>query len=245
MNKHMENKAPVLEARGVTKSYTLGKRTIEILHGLDFQIYPGEFVAIVGPSGAGKSTLLHILGTLEKPTSGKLFVDGEDVAALDDLKKAEMRRRSLGFIFQFHHLLPGFSALENVMMPMRICGAGVNQAADPARELLEKVGVGHRLDNKPSELSGGEQQRVAVARAMINSPKVILADEPTGNLDRETGKILEDDLIHFARESQSAVIVVTHNERWAARADRVIKLVDGEIVGDGKQTSEMNGVYGG
>jgi len=207
-----------------------GKREIRVLEGVDFAVRGGEFVSVVGPSGAGKSTLLHILGTLEHPTEGVVKIDGTDVATLNEEKQALLRRGTIGFVFQFHHLLPAFSALENVMMPARILGGSERDIERAARELLEKLGVGHRLDNKPSELSGGEQQRVAVARALINSPRVILADEPTGNLDRGTGRTLEEDFISFARDRGAAVVVVTHNEEWAAKADRVVSLVDGRIV---------------
>jgi len=218
-----------IEANSISKSFQLGKRTIEVLHEVDFAVQAGEFVAVVGPSGAGKSTLLHILGTLEQPTSGGVHLDGTAVSMMNEEQRALLRRRTIGFIFQFHHLLPAFTALENVMMPARILNVPNRDIEDEARGLLTSLGVGHRLDNKPAELSGGEQQRVAVARALINTPKVILADEPTGNLDRATGRKLEEDLITFAREKQAAVVVVTHNEEWAARADRVVSLVDGRI----------------
>jgi lipoprotein-releasing system ATP-binding protein len=219
----------VLDARGIEKRYLLGKREIPVLRGVDVAVRPGEFVAVVGPSGAGKSTLLHILGTLESPTAGRLLLDGREVAGMAPEPLAQFRRRAIGFIFQFHHLLPAFTALENVMMPARILGVSPQNAEPKARELLESMGVGHRLGNKPAELSGGEQQRVAVARALMNAPRMILADEPTGNLDRTTGRRLEEDLVHFARRRRAAVVVVTHNEEWASRADRVISLVDGRI----------------
>ncbi|MCB2199637.1 ABC transporter ATP-binding protein [bacterium] len=218
-----------LEATAISKSFQLGKRTIEVLHEVDFAVQRGEFVAVVGPSGAGKSTLLHILGSLEQPTHGSVKIDGEVISAMGEEARALLRRGTIGFIFQFHHLLPAFTALENVMMPARILAVPERDIEAEARELLESLGVGHRLDNKPTELSGGEQQRVAVARALINSPRVILADEPTGNLDRGTGRKLEEDLIRFARDKQAAVVVVTHNEEWAAKADRMINLVDGRI----------------
>ncbi|MFH0882295.1 MAG: ABC transporter ATP-binding protein [bacterium] len=220
---------PALLAEGVVKNYQLGKHTIEVLRGIDFSVQPGEFVAVVGPSGAGKSTLLHILGTLERPTSGTVMITGRDTSKLTDDDLALFRRESVGFVFQFHHLLPAFSALENVMMPALVRGLTKAEAEGPAKALLESLGVGQRLDNKPAELSGGEQQRVAVARAMVNSPRVLLADEPTGNLDRGTGQKLEGDLVRFTREQGASVVVVTHNEEWAAKADRVIRLVDGTI----------------
>jgi len=224
-----DTNTPAIYAEGVVKNYQLGKRTIEVLRGIDLMVDPGEFVAIVGPSGAGKSTLLHILGTLERPTEGSVRVAGSSTAALSDEELAHLRREAVGFIFQFHHLLPAFSALENVMMPALVRGLSKAEALGPAKALLESLGVGHRLDNKPAELSGGEQQRVAVARAMVNSPRLLLADEPTGNLDRGTGQRLEQDLVRFTRERGAAVVVVTHNEDWAAKADRVVRLVDGRI----------------
>jgi len=218
-----------LDAKGLRKSYRQGKKTIDVLHGIDFQIREGEFVAVVGPSGAGKSTLLQLLGTLEKADEGEIIIDGEDISKLDETQRSILRREKIGFVFQFHHLLPAFSAIENVMIPARIMGKNEEEAIEPASELLTVFGLDQRFENKPSELSGGEQQRVAVARALINQPRVILADEPTGNLDRQTGRILEDDLIRIAREKNSAVIVVTHNEEWAQRADRVVHLVDGRL----------------
>ncbi|MCB2211840.1 ABC transporter ATP-binding protein [bacterium] len=221
--------SPILEARDVTKSFQQGRRTIDVLRGVDIAVHPGEFVAVVGPSGAGKSTLLHILGTLERPTSGTLKLLNHDVASMSGPKRAELRRGTIGFVFQFHHLLPAFTALENVMMPARVRGVSAQDASAPAQELLDSLGLGHRLENKPAELSGGEQQRVAVARALMNDPKLILADEPTGNLDRPTGRKLETDLINFVQQRGSSIVVVTHNEDWAERADRVVRLVDGRI----------------
>ncbi len=221
----------LLYASDVIKTYHVGKREIQVLKGIDLSVQGGEFVAIVGPSGAGKSTLLHILGTLERPTSGTIMIDGIDGGRMNQKERAGLRRGRIGFVFQFHHLLPGFTALENVMMPLLIEGKQGKAAEDPAHDLLNQLGLSERLTNKPAELSGGEQQRVAVARALVTNPSVILADEPTGNLDRVTGKMLEDDLIRFARERNAAVVVVTHNEEWAARADRVLKLVDGRING--------------
>jgi len=228
------NNHAAIEAFELEKSYRQGKNIINVLNSVNFKVNAGEFVAVVGPSGAGKSTLLQILGTLEKPSAGRIEIDGQDVSKLNNKQRAEFRRKMVGFVFQFHHLLPAFTALENTMMPARILGVSAKEAEKPARELLEIFGVDNRLINKPSELSGGEQQRVAVARALINQPKVILADEPTGNLDRQTGRILENDLIRFARDKDSAVIVVTHNTEWADRADRVVTLVDGQLIDTGK-----------
>ncbi len=228
-DRNRTNGTPLLEAGGVAKSYALGEREIAVLKGVDLVARAGEFLSIIGPSGAGKSTLLHILGTLEQPTGGTVHITGMDVAGMDEMTRAHLRRNELGFVFQFHHLLPAFTALENIQMPALILGKTRAEAEEPARELAEMLGLSHRLDNKPVELSGGEQQRVAVARALINNPSLVLADEPSGNLDRVIGKALEDDLVSFARERGSAVIVVTHNEEWAHRADRVLTLVDGHI----------------
>ncbi len=220
----------ILKATGLTRTYRVGSQDIHALKGVDLSISPGEFIAIVGPSGAGKSTMLHILGTLEQPTSGNIIINGRESSNLTQIERAELRRTEVGFVFQFHHLLPAFTALENVMMPKLILGKPETEAAEAAKELLESFGLGERLNNKPAELSGGEQQRVAVARALVNSPSLLLADEPTGNLDRVTGRRLEDDLVRFARERGAAVLVVTHNDEWAARADRVLTLVDGNLV---------------
>lgn len=226
MNRH----EALLAAHDVHKSFRLGKREIHVLRGIDLEVHGGEFVAVVGPSGAGKSTLLHILGTLERPTSGQVKIEGVNTTGLSLKKRSMLRRTRVGFVFQFHHLLPGFSALENVMMPSLILGTSRKEAEAPARDLLSSLGLADRLENKPPELSGGEQQRVAVARALMNRPSMILADEPSGNLDRETGRKLEDDLVRFSKERRAAVVVVTHNEEWAAKADRVVSLVDGRMV---------------
>ena len=219
----------VLQAENLEKQYTIGRKPIHALRGVDLCIHAGEFVAIIGPSGAGKSTLLHLLGTLEQPSSGVLEIRGQNVSELTEKQLAALRGKHIGFVFQFHHLLPAFTALENTTMPSLIQGISMQDATTRAESLLESLGLSDRLNNKPSELSGGEQQRVAVARSLMNKPSLLLADEPSGNLDRVTGKKLEDDLVRFARQGEAAVIVVTHNEEWAMRADRVINLVDGRI----------------
>ncbi len=219
----------LLKCESVTKTFKLDNREIHVLRGIDLEIKRGEFISVVGPSGAGKSTLLHILGTLEKPTGGKIWINNFETSSIDDNKRAELRRKHVGFVFQFHHLLPAFTALENVIIPSLILGQDRDQSEKQAEEILGSMGLGERLKNKPAELSGGEQQRVAVARALINSPDLVLADEPSGNLDRRTGHALEEDLVKFARERGAAVLVVTHNEEWANRADRVLNLVDGSI----------------
>lgn len=219
----------LIEARSLEKSFHLGKREILVLKKIDLQIFHHEFIAIVGPSGAGKSTLLHLLGMLEVPSGGEVQILGHPVNSLDEKSKAMLRCREIGFVFQFHHLLPGFTALENVMMPGRILGSPLGELREKAQKLLSSLGLADRLENKPAELSGGEQQRVAVARAMINSPTLILADEPSGNLDRETGKQLEEDLLMFARKNKATVVIVTHNQEWADKADRTLRLLDGRI----------------
>ncbi len=201
----------------------------EILKGISLQVHKSEVVSLVGPSGAGKSTLLSILGTLDKPTSGSVIMDGEDVFTFNEKKIAHFRNQNIGFVFQFHHLLPEFTALENVFIPALIKGEKQSTAEKRAKELLEKVGLSHRLHHKPSELSGGEQQRVAVARALINHPKVIFADEPTGNLDSHNAEALHHLFFELKKEFHQTFVIVTHNEHLAQMADRVIHIVDGKI----------------
>ena len=214
-----------LEARGLAKRYTLGDgSTLSILEGVDFSLESGTAVAIIGASGAGKSTLLHLLGALDRPTDGEVRLGGRTVAGLDDESLAIVRNRHVGFVFQFHHLLREFNALENVMMPALIGGAGFGRARDRARELLAAVGVGNREDHKPRQLSGGEQQRVAVARALINEPSVLLADEPSGNLDDQTSQQLHDLLFRLREDRGLSMVIVTHNRELAHRADRTLLL---------------------
>ena len=221
----------VLEARGLTKSYRGGDGSVlHILAGLDLQVARGEMVAIVGASGAGKSTLLHLLGALDRPTAGGVLLDGEDLAGLDEDALAAVRNRKVGFVFQFHHLLREFSALENVMIPQRIAGAELGLARARAQELLARVGLSARMHHRPGELSGGEQQRTAVARALATAPAVLLADEPTGNLDQRNAELLHDILGELARDLGMGMVVVTHNASLAARADRVLHLGDGRVV---------------
>jgi len=219
---------PILQAIGLSKSYGDGRR-IEVLTDLALSIAPGESVAIVGQSGVGKSTLLHILGTLDRPTAGTVLFDGADLFRLNDRAQAAFRNREIGFIFQFHHLLPDFTALENVMMPALIQGCSAADAARGARAVLERVGLGERLTHKPGELSGGEQQRVAVARAVAQSPRVILADEPTGNLDPETGGSVHALLMELNRERNITLVLVTHNEALARLVDRTLRLQGGQL----------------
>jgi lipoprotein-releasing system ATP-binding protein len=202
---------------------------LEILRGVDVEVRRGEFVAIVGSSGAGKSTLLHLLGALDTPTGGDIWLDGSRYADLDARGAAELRNRKLGFVFQFHHLLREFSALENVMMPLLIGGAAPRKARSRAEEVLSEVGLAGRMSHRPAELSGGEQQRCAVARALVHDPSVVLADEPSGNLDHANAERLHEIFFRLAREYETAVVVVTHNRQLAGRADRVLLLEDGRL----------------
>ena len=211
------------------KNYYLDSRTVEVLKGIDLEIYEGEIVAIMGPSGVGKSTLLHILGVLDRPTSGRVLIDDIDIFRFSDQKLAEYRNKTVGFVFQFHHLLPEFSALENVMLPGMIAGINKETVRNRAIELLTEVGFEERLDHRPNELSGGEQQRVAVARALINSPKLLLADEPSGNLDRQSAEALHQLFWELNQKVNQTLIIVTHNIELARQADRVIELFDGRV----------------
>lgn len=212
------------------KSFGNGDKRVDVLKGIDLLFRPGERAAIVGASGVGKTTLLHILGTLDRPTSGKVLYEQRDVFCLDDRALARFRNREIGFVFQFHHLLPEFSALENVMMPCLIHGTSKSEAESRAEAILTQVGLGHRLTHKPGELSGGEQQRVAVGRALVMDPKVLLADEPTGNLDTKTGESVFELLLDLNRTKGVALIVVTHNLKLATRMPRQIQLVDGKAL---------------
>jgi lipoprotein-releasing system ATP-binding protein len=221
----------VLIAQGVRKVYEGGDGTpLEVLAGVDLEVRRGEFVSIVGASGAGKSTLLHLLGALDRATEGRLALDGVEYAMATDAELGEVRNRKLGFIFQFHHLLREFTALENVMMPLLIGGQTAQAAEARARELLDVVGLSERLSHRPAALSGGEQQRVAVARALANDPDVVLADEPSGNLDHAHSERLHDLLASLTREFETALVVVTHNRQLAARADRVLAMEGGRLV---------------
>lgn len=218
------------------KSYISGHEELHVLRGVDVSVRVGEIISIVGASGTGKTTFLNLIGTLDRPTGGTVLYDGVDIFKLTDGELANFRNRDLGFIFQFHHLLPEFSAIENVMMPALISGKNRKEAQEIAAELLKTVGLKGRELHKPSELSGGEQQRVAVARALMNNPKIVLADEPTGNLDRKTGEAIHELLWKLNLELNQTFIIVTHNESLAQKADKIIRLIDGkaEIVkGDG------------
>jgi lipoprotein-releasing system ATP-binding protein len=219
---------PLLQAVGLSKSFGEGQR-LRVLTDLDFEVARGESVAIVGQSGVGKSTLLHVLGSLDRPDVGQVLFDGTDVFALSEREQAEFRNREIGFIFQFHHLLPDFTAVENVMMPQLIRGTVPAQAERKAKEVLGQVGLGDRLTHKPGELSGGEQQRVAVARAIVQSPRAVLADEPTGNLDPETGSEVHSLLMELNRNHQITLVIVTHNQELAGMVDRTLHLEHGHL----------------
>jgi lipoprotein-releasing system ATP-binding protein len=218
-----------IEARGLVKEFVDGPRTVRVLKGIDLDVAPGETVAIVGESGVGKSTLLHLLGGLERPSSGSVKVAGFDLSTRSERDIARFRNKQVGFVFQFHHLLPDFTALENVMMPCLIGGTSPAEATERAQDLLERVGLKERLTHRPGELSGGEQQRVAVARAVVLRPAVVLADEPTGNLDPHTGDEVERLLLDLNREAGITCIVVTHNDRLAAAMDRTLRLIEGGL----------------
>jgi lipoprotein-releasing system ATP-binding protein len=216
-------------AEGVTKRFALGNRELEILRGIDLRVGSGDSLAILGVSGAGKSTLLHILGGLEHPSSGQVYCDGQELYALNPPELARFRNQRLGFVFQFHHLLPEFSAEENVMMPCRLAGWSRERSRERARELLELVGLQERLEHRPGKLSGGERQRVAIARALALSPSVVLADEPTGNLDSTTAGAVENVLLDLNARAGTALILVTHNEQLASRLGKKGYLVDGQL----------------
>ncbi len=220
----------LLEARGLRKVFAGGDgQPLAVLQGLDLAVRRGEFVAVVGASGAGKSTLLHLLGALDVPSAGDIWLDGSRYADLDGAGLAELRNRKLGFVFQFHHLLREFSALENVMMPLLIGGVPPRAARSRAEELLSEVGLAGRMTHRPAELSGGEQQRCAVARALVHDPGVVLADEPSGNLDHANSQRLHELFFRLAREYETAIVVVTHNRQLAGQADRILWLEDGRL----------------
>ena len=220
----------IIKTTGLTKEYQVSKvETLKVLKGIDTEIYEGEVITIVGPSGAGKSTLLHIIGTLDKPTKGEVIFDGEDVFRMGSNELARFRNTRIGFVFQFHHLLPEFSAIENVCLAAMISGKSMKSVEQKAKDILTEVGLGERLHHKPSELSGGEAQRVAIARALINSPKVILADEPTGNLDTKNSDEVMHLIFDLRKKYNQTFVIVTHNEKFAEMTDRTLKMIDGVI----------------
>ena len=222
---------PLVNARNVGKTYWIGKRSLEVLRNVDLQVSRGEFLVVRGASGAGKSTLLHCLGGLDTPTAGEIWFDGRSLAAYSGLELSRFRNRSIGFVFQAYHLLPELDALENVCLPARMARRETAPTEARGRDLLKRVGLAERIDHRPNELSGGEQQRVAIARALINEPDLILADEPTGNLDSHTGEEIIELLCALRAERQTTLIIATHGAQVAARAPRVIELADGQVRG--------------
>lgn len=223
------NQAPVLHLERVMRVYTQGPRQVNVLNGATATIHPGEAVALVGPSGAGKSTLLHIAGLLETPDTGRVFIDGQDCTHMLDGARTRVRRRRLGFIYQFHQLLPEFSAIENVAIPLMIAGVSKRSAKERAGQLLISMGLEHRLRHRPPELSGGEQQRTAICRALANSPRLILADEPTGNLDPKTSARVFDAFMSLIRQTGVSALIATHDMALASRMDRVLQMADGHL----------------
>ena len=220
---------PVLRTRGLKRSFTQGDVTIDVLRGVDLEVQPGEIVALLGPSGSGKSTLLQAVGLLEGGFEGSIQLAGREASELNNDARTELRREALGFVYQFHHLLPDFDARENVMLPILIKGGDTDAARVRAEQVLGALGLAARLDHRPAKLSGGEQQRVAVARALANRPPLVLADEPTGNLDEATADVVFAEFLNLVRGEGSAALVATHNERIAAKMDRVLRLHDGRL----------------
>ena len=225
----MSENGKILVTKNLHKTYQMGRSSVPVLRGIDLEVNEAQIVAIVGTSGVGKSTLLHILGTLDRPSEGSVIIEGTDVFKFDEKKLADFRNRTVGFIFQFHHLMPEFTALENVMMPGLIAGKPKKRINDRAKSLLTEVGLEHRVNHRPGELSGGEMQRVAVARALMNDPKLIFADEPSGNLDRAASDALHELLWNLSRKEKRTLIIVTHNPELAENADKVVEIFDGSI----------------
>lgn len=225
----MSENGRILVTKNLHKTYQMGRSSVPVLRGIDLEVSEAQIVAIVGPSGVGKSTLLHILGTLDRPSEGSVTIEGTDVFKFDEKKLADFRNRTVGFIFQFHHLMPEFTALENVMMPGLIARKPKKRISDHAKLLLTEVGLEHRVNHRPGELSGGEMQRVAVARALMNDPKLVFADEPSGNLDRAASDALHELLWNLSRKDKRTLIIVTHNHELAENADKVVEIFDGSI----------------
>jgi len=225
-----KDKEPAVFLHAIERRYHQGAITLEILKGAELAVWPGQSVALIAPSGTGKSTLLHIAGLLEHPDAGEVYVDGTATSTLSDAERTRIRRTEIGFVYQFHHLLPEFSAIENVMLPQMICGLSRRQARERADELLSYLGLKERLEHRPAQLSGGEQQRVAIARAVANAPRVLLADEPTGNLDPRTAGHVFQALAQLVRASGLAAVIATHNMELAQRMDRRVTLQEGHVV---------------
>jgi lipoprotein-releasing system ATP-binding protein len=232
---------PALGMEGIRRSFVQGNNRLEVLKGVSLGIDPGEIVALIGPSGAGKSTLLQIAGLLEPPDEGRILVASQDCGAMNDDQRTGVRRHALGFVYQFHHLLPEFSAQENVMLPQMIAGKARGEARERAKAILGRLGLGERLTHRPARLSGGEQQRVAIARALANGPKVLLADEPTGNLDGQTANQVFGLLMEVVREHGAAALIATHNPELASRMDRTVRLADGILL-DARSTGPASGL---
>jgi lipoprotein-releasing system ATP-binding protein len=220
---------PVLSIRGLKRTYVTGAGALEVLKGADLDVFPGEIVGLIGPSGSGKSSLLHAAGLLEHPDAGRISIEGRDCSDLADRERTRVRLATIGFVYQFHHLLPEFTALDNVALPQMIAGKSKKAARERAMTLLGELGLGERWDHQPAQLSGGEQQRVAIARALANAPRLLLADEPTGNLDPHTSVAVFDNLYDLARRTGVAVLVATHNLELARHMDRVVALKDGHL----------------
>lgn len=222
----------VLSCRNLGKCYEEGPQSVVVLSGLELELHPGERVAIVGSSGSGKSTLLNLLGGLDTPSEGSVWLAGEELSALNERERGLLRNRALGFVYQFHHLLPEFTAIENVCMPLLIGRTPIAEARQRAGELLQRVGLGHRMNHKPAELSGGERQRVAIARALANRPGLVLLDEPTGNLDQHTAQSIQELMLELSVSLRTAFLVVTHDPQLARQMDRVLRLEDGRLIAE-------------
>lgn len=226
----MNNTETILKVEELTRIYEQGGESLSVLHNVDVQIKSGEIVALVGPSGSGKSTFLQTVGLLDQPTRGHILIGGQEIGAMNDKERTIMRRRFIGFVYQFHYLLPEFNALENVVIPQMVAGVARKQAEEKGKELLSGLKMDHRFDHRPARLSGGEQQRVAIARALANDPKLLLADEPTGNLDPETSEVVFELLIKLVRDVGVGAIIATHNMQIAERMDRILELKNGKII---------------
>ncbi|MBE9526363.1 MAG: lipoprotein-releasing ABC transporter ATP-binding protein LolD [Proteobacteria bacterium] len=226
---HQPDKSLIIECQDLAQTFDEGSNRVEVFQHVNIQVHPGERLAIIGASGSGKSTLLYMMGGLDKIKSGKVLIDGQDISHLNAKKLGILRNKTLGFVYQFHHLLPEFTALENVAMPLLIRGDSVSRAEDKATDLLKQVGLEHRLQHKPGELSGGERQRAAIARALVTEPQCLLADEPTGNLDNTNSQQIYDLLIKLNKEMGISLVLVTHDENLAAKMDRVLMLSDGHL----------------